>query len=180
MLTGDDYFDSNEFRDLLKSYEESVRSGVPIFLDTDDLTDIADYYQLIGNNESANKAIENALEIDSGAVLPLIFKIRQALQNYDIKTAKRYFCQITDKDNPDYKFIKAEIFLYQNLIDEADKYLQDYFKEIPYEDNEDFIIDIANLYLDYNQNNKALKWLGISNRQQDCVIKELLHVLFLD
>lgn len=173
MLTGDDYFDSNEFRDLLKSYEESVRSGVPIFFDTDDLTDIADYYKLIGNNESANKAIENALEIDSGAVLPLIFKIRQALQNYDIKSAKRYFCQITDKDNPDYKFIKAEIFLYQNQIDEADKYLQDYFKEIPNEDNEDFIIDIANLYLEYNQNNKALKWLHLSNRQQDIVIKEL-------
>ena len=107
MLTGDDYFDSNEFRDLLKSYEESVRSGVPIFLDTDDLTDIADYYQLIGNNISADKAIDNALEIDSGAVLPLIFKIRQALQNCDIKSAKQYFCQITDKDNPDYKFIKA-------------------------------------------------------------------------
>ena len=113
MLTGDDYFDSNEFRDLLKSYEESVRSGVPLFFDTDDLTDIADYYQLTGNNKSANKAIERALEIDSGAVLPLIFKIRQALQNCDIKSAKRYFSQITDKDNPDYKFIKAEIYLFQ-------------------------------------------------------------------
>ena len=46
MQTGDEYFDSKEFRDILTSYEESVRSGLPIFMDADDLTDISRLLQL--------------------------------------------------------------------------------------------------------------------------------------
>ena len=33
--TGDDYFDSEEFHELLSQYEESVSSGQPIFMDAD-------------------------------------------------------------------------------------------------------------------------------------------------
>ena len=42
MMQDDDYFDSEEFKDILTAYEESVSSGAPLFLDSDDLIDIAD------------------------------------------------------------------------------------------------------------------------------------------
>ena len=39
-----DYFQSREFKDLLKSYEEQLSQGKSIYLDADDFADIADYY----------------------------------------------------------------------------------------------------------------------------------------
>ena len=39
-----DYFQSKEFKDLLKSYEEQLEQGKSIYLDADDFADIADYY----------------------------------------------------------------------------------------------------------------------------------------
>ena len=56
--TGDDYFDSEEFHELLNDYENSVSSEQPIFQDADELTDIADYYHFIGEYEKADDAIE--------------------------------------------------------------------------------------------------------------------------
>ena len=40
------YFESKGFQKILKKYEESAKSGHPIYMDADDLADIADYYQL--------------------------------------------------------------------------------------------------------------------------------------
>ena len=60
MKTGDDYFDSEEFRELLAAYEESVSSGQPILMDADELTDIADYYHYIADDERADEAINQA------------------------------------------------------------------------------------------------------------------------
>jgi hypothetical protein len=39
------YFDSKEFQQILKQYEESIQQGSSIYMDADDLADIADYYQ---------------------------------------------------------------------------------------------------------------------------------------
>ena len=42
MKNGDDFFDSDEFRDLLSTYEEAVSSGQTIFMDSEELSEIAD------------------------------------------------------------------------------------------------------------------------------------------
>ena len=54
--TGDDYFDSKEFQEMLDNYEESVKSGHPIFMDADDLADIADYYHFMNDPQQADEA----------------------------------------------------------------------------------------------------------------------------
>lgn len=77
--TGDEYFDSEEFRNTLESYEESVRSGHPLFLDADDLADIADYYHFTGIDQQADEVIDYALSLYPNATLPNVFKAREAL-----------------------------------------------------------------------------------------------------
>ena len=44
----EEYFASDEFQELLNSYETSEASGDTMFLDADDLVDIADYYNMQG------------------------------------------------------------------------------------------------------------------------------------
>jgi len=179
MQTGDEYFDSKEFRDILTSYEESVRSGLPIFMDADDLTDIADYYNYTGDTDRANEVIDFALNMNPGATTPLVFKARAALENENIALAEELAEKIIDKDDPDYKYLKAEILIAQNKIDKAEEFLNEYSETIEQDEYEDFIIDVANLYADYGVYDMAYKWMNIGNESQLPEYKELkARVLF--
>ena len=88
--TGDDYFDSKEFREMLDNYEESVKSGHPLFMDADDLADIADYYHFMNEPQQADEAIDYALSLYPNATQPNVFKAREALTEGDIDTARQY------------------------------------------------------------------------------------------
>ena len=160
MHTGDEYFDSNEFKAILAAYEEAVSKRQAIFMDTDDLIDIADYYNMVGLRDKASAAVDAALEFDPSATLPLVYKAREALAEEDIKSAKDIADEIIDKDDYDYKCLKAEIMVAQDCIDEAEAYLNEVFPTLEYAEHEDFIYDTAGMYLDYGVYDKAYEWLA--------------------
>ena len=60
MTEDKEYFESKRFQKILKEYEESAKSGQAIYMDADDLADIADYYQLNKRAEEAETAIRLA------------------------------------------------------------------------------------------------------------------------
>ncbi len=159
MQIGDDFFDSDEFKELLSTYETAESSGLPVFLDAEELTDIADYYATTGNEEKAWKAIDKALELFPGAASPLAFKAREALGRDDIDTAKLCASQITDKDEREYFFISVEILIALNNLDEAEAMLKDKFEAIDEDIREDFILDTSSIYLDYALFDLSYKWL---------------------
>lgn len=172
--TGDAYFDSEEFRNILDNYEESVKSGHPIYMDADDLADIADYYHFTGNDEEANEVIEYALSLYPNATLPNVFKARQALTLGEIEMAREYVEQIENKDDPEYYYIQAEMLVAQDKVEEADAYLRDYFLTVPPDEYQDFVMDVANIYFDYGQNEKAYEWLMRTKGDTSNDFKELM------
>lgn len=177
--TDDAYFDSEEFRNILSTFEESFYSGHPAFMDADDLADIADYYHINGNDDKANEVIEYALSVYPNATQPNVFKARQALTDGDIDMAKKYVEQIESKDDPDYHYMQAELLIAQEREDEADAYLRDYFMTVPPEEYEDFIMDVANIYFAYELSDKAYEWLMRSKGDNSNTFKELMgHALF--
>ncbi len=177
--TGDDYFDSEEFSNLLEDYEEAVNNGQPVLLDADELTDIADYYHFTGDIEKADEAIEHALSLNPGATSPLVYKIREALAEEDITKAEALLDEILDKNDPEYFYMRAEVLVAQNKIDEADHFLRDYFKTVDADEYNDFVLDVANIYLDYGVNDKAYEWMMRSKGNDSPDFKELMgHVMF--
>lgn len=172
--TGDAYFDNEEFRSLLSTYEESVKSGQPIFMDADELTDIADYYHLIGNDELGLEAIEYALSLYPNSTLPNVYKARQALIAGDFDMAQGCVEQIENKDDPEYYYIQAEMLIVQDKVEEADAYLRDYFLTVPPDEYQDFVMDVANIYSDYGQNDKAHEWLMRTKGDTSNDFKELM------
>ena len=90
MQYNDDYFNSEEFKELLDTYENAMQAGAPPFLDTDDLVDLADYYNNIGESDKAVEVVEHALELYPDATLPNVFKARQALMENDFEMARHY------------------------------------------------------------------------------------------
>ncbi len=172
--TGDDYFDSEEFRNTLDDYEESVKSGRPLFMDADDLADIADYYHFMGKDTQADETIDYALSLYPNATLPNVFKAREALTTGDIDSARQYISQIESKDDPEYHYMQAELLMAQDLVEEADTYLRQYFKTVPLDEYEDFVMDIANIYFDYGLNDKAYEWIMRSKGDDSNDFKELM------
>ena len=174
MQINEEYFASEEFQNVLERYEASISTGEVPFMDADDLVDIADYYSSQDNPDSANQAINYALDFYPGSTLPNVFKARQALMVENYADAQVHAEAIEDKDDPDYHYLMAEIMIAEGDVEEADKYLCEYGKTVEPDEYEDFIRDCANLYIDYNLSEKAYEWMLRSKGDESDDFKELM------
>ncbi len=174
MLFDEEYFKSSEFQHLLSSYESSLASGDTLFLDADDLVDIADYYNMKDEPERAIAAVRQGLALYPHHVLLNVFMARRALEADDAEKATRIADRIDDKDAPDYHYLRAEILIAQDRIEEADQYLREYAKSVDADEYGDFVKDVANLYIDYSVGDKAYEWIMRSTGDDSEDFKELL------
>lgn len=172
--TGDEYFDSEEFHDLLSEYEQAVDAGQPVFMDADELTEIADYYQMQGHMEQAQKAIDLAMSLAPGAIGPLTYKIHEALYNGNTEQARAYLDQIIERSDPEFVYDQAEILIAEDRIDDADKYLRQELKSVPNDEYQDYVIDVANIYSDYGVSDKAMEWMARAKPEDTPEYKEIM------
>lgn len=174
MQFNEEYFNSEEFQELLDSYETAIASGSQPFMDADDFVDIADYYSMVGDADKASDVVKIALQLYPHATLPNVFKARGALQDGDIEAAQRFAKNIESKDDPDYHYLVAEIMIAQGRIDDGDRYLRDYSRSVDADEYQDFVKDCANLYVDYGISDKAYEWMMRSKGDNSDDFKELM------
>ncbi len=177
--TGDEYFDSKEFREMLSAYEEAEQGGSSLFLDADSLTDIADYYQMVGNVGKACEVVDYALGIYPGATLPLVFKAHLAINEGNIKQAKQWAEAIEDKSDPEYTYLTAEIMIASGKPKLADRYLRNYYEEQEGDEKEDVVIDVTRTFVDHDLYEIAQNWLALATDTEHEDYKELqARILF--
>lgn len=158
------YYNSKEFRDILKRYEHSQLIGKPEYFESDELTDIAEYYYNTGKQSEAFSVLDYAIRLHPGAALPLVFRGRMALiDEKDVEKARHYVENIDDQLDLDCLYLKAEIMIAENDVDGADQFLLDNMARIDEDDVPDYILDIATLFIDYNFPDKAAEWLERSD-----------------
>ena len=173
-VSDDHYFDSEEFQEILNEYEDALDKGLPVFLDTDDLADIADYYQINNRYEDAKAAIDIALEKEPGATLPLVFKVREALIDQDITLAKNFLKLIENKDDIEYLYVSAEVLIAQNKIEEADQLFRKELRKTQPDEYQDYVVDVASIFSDYGVHDKAMQWMMRAKRENTDDFKELM------
>lgn len=157
-----DFFQSKEFKDNLQRYEDACKSGSSVYLEPEEFTDIAEYYQSHGRMGDALDAIDTALQMFPGSVEPLAFKARAALLlETDTKQAVNYAEQIIDKHDLEYYYLIAEIMIAGDRVDDAEKYLEDQEGQIDDDDIEDYRLDVATLFADYDVFDLAEQWLAL-------------------
>ena len=174
MTDDSEYFDTEEFQEILKRYEDSVRSGQSAYVDADDLADIADYYQYQGMTEEADAAINLALRINPDAVSPLLYKTREAMSQNDFETAWDYAEHVKVLDETEYLYLHGEILIYEGKPEEADQWFRQHYKETPPDELMDYVYDVANLFSEYSQYEKAFEWVARSQGDNSEDFKELM------
>lgn len=168
------YFESEDFREILKQYEASVKSGHPIYMDADDLADIADYYQYHGEQSKATDAINLAFNYNPDAVGPLLYKAREALENKDFKTARSYAKHIEASDNVEALYLQGEILICEGKVEEADDLFCQHQDEVMLDEKNDYVYDVAKIFSEHSIFHKALEWISRSQGDDSEDFKELM------
>lgn len=173
MQNKDDYFESEEFQELLSEYESSLEKGMPVFMDAEDLVEIADFYESQGRRDEADEAVEKALERDPACPSALSFKVGDALDKGDLAMAHYYLDQIEDHEDPEYIYCSAELMLEEGHSKECEKMLRKELKGLPEDEVEDFVHDVLNIYCDWEEWQLAAKWLKLIKTKDNGDMLEL-------
>lgn len=170
----DEYFNDEEFQEILNDYEQSAKSGQTPLMDADDLVDIAEYYLSEERYDEAQAAIDRAMETDPHSLSVLNYQIHEALHAGDIEAAQQYLDCMMERESPEYIYSHAEILLAQDKIDEADTFLRQQLQDISPDEYQDYVLDVANIYTDYGINDKAMEWMMRARQENTDDFKELM------
>lgn len=151
------YFESKEFKGTLAHYEAAVNEGRPIYMDADELTDVAEYYMIKEREEEASQCIHTALELHPEATDPQVFLARQQLFHGHIEKAKELASVILDQQDREVRFLWAEIRIKEGRAQEASQQLMYYYRTLD-EEKDLFLYDAAGVFMDYNEWEIALMW----------------------
>ena len=151
------YFHEDEFKEKLALYEQMVKGGQSVYLEADELTDIAEYYLIQNKKQKATDCIQYALSLHPGSIDPLIFLARQKMFDGDTEGAKTISDCITDQHDREVVFFNAELLLREGKEGEACAYLEK-MAETDDEDPAMYAYDTAVLFLDYGYMEEAAQW----------------------
>lgn len=160
----ENYYNTKEFREVLNRYERQLAIGKEEYFESDELTDIAEFYYNSGKTKEAIAVLDYAVRLHPGAAMPLVFLGRMALiDEKNVEKARHFVDRIDDQLDLDCLYLRAEIMIAENNADGADKFLLENMDRIDEDDVPDYILDIATLFIDYNLPDLADKWLHRSD-----------------
>ena len=152
------HFEEPEFRQILTKYEGMAENHTPLYFDQEELTDLADYYIYIGEEDKADKVIEYSLQLYPNNTDALIYKVRKLYFKGEKEMAFRLMEQIEEPTEREVMFLKAEIFIEENKLKEAELI----FQELAESEGETIHIlrDITLCYMDTNNKEYTHLWMS--------------------
>lgn len=152
------YYQSRHFLRLLHRYEKAVSEGHVPYLEADELTDIAEYYMTGKQDAKANQAIQAAIDMHPNSVDPQIFLARQKMFYGELEEARNIINAITEQDDCEVIYIRAELFIKEGRATEASNFLLNQMEQM--QDSLDtYLYDCVAIFMDYDQWDWAKEWL---------------------
>lgn len=149
------YFEEPEFRESLRKYEDAIQEGSSVYMDADDLTDIAEYYMIHEQEEKANHAIALAVAMHPEATDPQIFLARQQMFHNNLEQAHALCEAIADQEDREVIFLRAELMIRDNAKEKAAEYLLDVYEKAT-SDRANLLYDSTCIFIDYECYDEAL------------------------
>lgn len=144
-----------ELVELITNYEAAKAKEQQIYLDGDQLADIADWYATERKFNEAQEAITYGLHLHPGNTDLLIEQAYLYLDTQKLQKAQKVAATITEEYEPNVKMLKAELLLNEGKLEEAEELLNSI------EDAGEFVslTDIVYLFLDLGYPENAKEWL---------------------
>lgn len=149
------YFEDAEFKESLRRYESALSMGRSVYMDADELTDIAEYYMVNDKEEQADKAISIALRLHPHSADPQIFLARQHMFHNRLDRAYEICDAIEDQNDREVTFLRAELMIREDKVNTAQEFLLAAHDRLD-SDKADFLYDSACVFLDYDLCDEAL------------------------
>lgn len=104
-----DYFDSEEFREILDVWEQSLQTGITPYLDVDDFSDIADYYMNSDNSAEAIRCVEAGLSLYPDEPQLLLIKSGAYIYLHRFAEAEEIVESLPPTDNNEVLYQRAQL-----------------------------------------------------------------------
>ena len=147
---------SDNLNELIAQYEAAKAEQKQLYLDGDQLADIADQYAIERRFDEAQEVITYGLKLHPGSTALLIEQAYLYLDTQQLQSAKHIADSINETYDIDVKLLKAELLLHEGQLEAAQMLLA----TIEEEDDLDTIINIAYLYMDMGYPKEAGPWLS--------------------
>ncbi|MBO7067439.1 MAG: hypothetical protein J6W52_01995 [Bacteroidaceae bacterium] len=142
------YFKDPEFLEYLQKYEQARENNEPVYMDAEELTDIAEFYMTQNREEDANQAISLALSLHPDSVDPQIFLARQQMFHDNLDESIEIASSIPDQNDRETIFLWTELLIRSEKPDEALQLIVLKFEEQE-EEKAMFLYDAACIFIDY-------------------------------
>ena len=156
------YFEEPDFKRALEKYEKALENNSSVYLDADELTDIAEYYMTKGQENQANEAIQLALDLHPESVDPQIFLSRQQMFYGNMKRAHEICDGILDQNDREVHFLRAELMIREEKENDASLYLKGVYEKVD-DDKALFLYDATGIFMDYDLWKIAEAWCNKLN-----------------
>lgn len=151
------YYDTQEFKDLLKLFEDMLNNGDSTYFDGMDIANIIEYYSISNDTDKSEAALRYGLSLHPNDPDILIAKANSLLSKGNKNAARIVAESIDDTNNQELLYLKGEIELSDDNIDKADIF----FTQAVEKSDEDpgMINDIIVQYMDNRHYKHAQRWL---------------------
>ena len=144
-----------ELTEIIQRYEAAKAEKRQLYLDGDQLADIADWYATERKFNDAQEVINYGLQLHPGNTGLLIEQAFLYLDTQKLSKAKEVANSITETYDSEVKMLKAELLLNEGKLEEAQQLIN------TIEDTDDLasIIEIFYLYMDMGYPEAAKEWI---------------------
>lgn len=143
-----------ELIELAERFEAARSEQKSIYMDSEDLADLAEWYSRRNRFKDAADVIECGLKLHPDNTSLLVEKVYLYLDQFKLAEAKKTARLITE-ERPDVTILRARLLAEDGRLDEAELML-DTLEDKYCKEN---IIDVAYMYLETGQRQRALDWL---------------------
>lgn len=128
----EDYFDNDEFKEILQQYEQSRKTGKPAYLDALDYVDLSDYYLNQDQPREAIQAINQGLKSFPGDPDLLAAEAGAYVDEGHFDKARKSLAKIpANADCPERRYVQARIALNDELdVEKAERLFHKWIAEV--------------------------------------------------
>ncbi len=148
----------SELEELLKNYESALAESRSIYLDADQLADIANYYISEEKYDNAHQAIDYGLRLHPGNTKILLEQTLLYLDKRMFDQAKTTIEEIAEPELTEVKLFQAEIFLNEGKVGAAKRVIHSI--EFEGKPDEDVIGCILRLFLEMGFPHYCIDWIN--------------------